>query len=85
MTEETLEGYEEVSLEETNNEKTTENVEKKGGTRPEFRVVQPDKDQNGNTVYRSVGAMWKQVSKNGNEFYVLKIGELRLLVFRNNQ
>ncbi len=62
-----------------------ESREKKGGTRPDFRVVQPDRDQNGNIVYRSVGAMWKSVSKNGNEFYVLKIGELRLLVFKNER
>lgn len=51
--------------------------------RPEFRVVQPITDQEGKTIYKSVGGMWKNVSKNGNEFYTLKIGELRLLVFPN--
>ena len=73
-----------VEVEELDLEKQ-EKTEKKGGNRPDFRVVQPDKDQNGNTIYRSVGAMWKSTSKNGNEFYVLKIGELRLLVFKNER
>jgi hypothetical protein len=31
-----------------------------------------------------VGGMWKNVSRNGNEFYTLKIGQLKLLVFPNN-
>ncbi len=51
------------------------------GSQPDFRVVQPMTDKNGNTKYVQVGAMWKNVSKNGNEFYTLKIGNLRLLVF----
>ncbi len=56
---------------------------KKSTNRPDFRVVQPLTDVNGKTIYKSVGAMWKSTSKNGNEFYVLKIGELKLLVFEN--
>ncbi len=55
----------------------------KKGTKPDFRIVQPDRDQDGETNFRSVGAMWKNVSKAGNEFYTLKIGDLRLLVFKN--
>ncbi len=54
-----------------------------GARKPDMRVVQPTYDQNGQLVYKSVGGMWKNVSKNGNEFYVLRIGELKLLVFPN--
>jgi hypothetical protein len=53
------------------------------GRRPDFRVVQPDRDKDGNVVYLNVGGMWKSVSKQGNEFYTLRIGQLRLLVFPN--
>ena len=52
--------------------------------KPDFRIVQTDKDKDGNTRYNNVGAMWKNISKAGNEFYTLKIGNLRLLVFRND-
>lgn len=54
-----------------------------GGKRPDLRVVQPITDKDGKTIFKGVGAMWKSVSKNGNEFYTLKIGELKLLVFPN--
>ena len=56
-----------------------------GGNKPDFRIVQADRDKNGNVIYKSVGAMWKSVSKNGNEFYSLRIGELKLLVFPNDK
>ena len=59
------------------------NDSQKKGTKPDFRIVQPDRDQDGETKFRSVGAMWKNISKAGNEFYTLKIGDLRLLVFKN--
>ena len=52
--------------------------------RPDLRVVQADRDKNGSVIYTNVGGMWKNVSKNGNEFYMLKIGNLKLLVFPNN-
>lgn len=55
------------------------------GAKPDFRIVQADRDKNGNVVYVSVGGMWKNVSKNGNEFYILRIGQLKLLVFPNNK
>jgi len=29
--------------------------------------------------------MWKKTSKNGNDFYVLNIGRLTLLVFKNDK
>ncbi len=56
-----------------------------GSNRPDMRVVQADRDKDGNVVYSNVGGMWKNVSKNGNDFYTLKIGQLKLLVFPNNK
>jgi hypothetical protein len=53
------------------------------GNRPDFRVVQADRDKDGNSMYVNVGGMWKNISKSGNEFYTLKIGQLKLLVFPN--
>jgi len=56
------------------------------GPRPDFRVVQTEYDSRlGKTIYKDVGAMWRNVSKAGNEFYTMKIGKLKLLVFQNNQ
>ncbi len=71
------EGFEEVKSEEGKGEEEK--------NRPDFRVVQPDRDKEGNTVYVTVGSMWKNVSKNGNEFYTLRIGNLKLLVFPNKK
>lgn len=82
---EKLEGFEEVSIEEHEEKPEKEPTEVRERNRPDFRVVQPDRDQYGKTIYKPVGAMWKQISKQGNEFYVLKIGELRLLVFPNEK
>ena len=56
------------------------------GQKPDFRVVQTEYDARvGKTVYKDVGAMWHNVSKSGNEFYTLKIGKLKLLVFANTR
>ncbi|MCX6769302.1 MAG: hypothetical protein NT051_01330 [Candidatus Micrarchaeota archaeon] len=56
------------------------------GPRPDFRVVQAEYDTRlGKTVYKDVGAMWHNVSKSGNEFYTMKIGKLKLLVFQNTK
>jgi len=74
-----LEEYEEVSAAKP----ATDKPEERKGRRPDYRIVQPDTNQDGSKVFKSVGAMWKTTSKNGKEFYVLKIGELRLLVFAN--
>ncbi len=54
-----------------------------GANRPDFRIVQVDTDKNGQVNYKNVGGMWKNISKNGNEFYTLMIGPLKLLVFPN--
>jgi hypothetical protein len=56
-----------------------------GSNRPDMRVVQADRDKEGNVVYSNVGGMWRNISKNGNEFYTLRIGQLKLLVFPNDR
>ena len=61
-----------------------ESEEKPKGERPAYRVVQPQKQADGSEKLVEVGAMWRNVSKQGNDFYTLKIGALRLLVFPNN-
>ena len=85
--EEKLEEFEEI-------EETPAKGAKKGpeegqqmgaGERPDFRVVQTDRDRDGKSVYVNVGDMWKKTSKNGNDFYVLRIGRLKLLVFQNDK
>lgn len=83
------EGFEEVVPEskkaDSANAKQESGQNTQSGNRPDFRVVQTDRDKDGNPIYLNVGAMWKNVSKSGNEFYTLKIGQLKLLVFRNNK
>jgi uncharacterized protein (DUF736 family) len=71
------EGFEEVQSEKSGSSS--------GSNRPDFRVVQADRDKEGNVVYANVGGMWKNISRNGNEFYTLKIGQLKLLVFPNER
>ena len=56
-----------------------------GLNKPDFRVVQTGTDKDGKPLYVSVGGMWKNISRNGNEFYVLRIGQLKLLVFPNDR
>ncbi|MEM3625331.1 MAG: hypothetical protein QXF35_02100 [Candidatus Bilamarchaeaceae archaeon] len=77
------EGFEELSNQK--NEVADSKQPQQPGAKPDFRVVQPDRDKNGNIVYINVGGMWKNVSKSGNEFYTLRIGQLKLLVFPNNR
>ncbi len=63
-------------------------AEQQGGqnlNRPDFRIVQTEADREGRTVYKNVGGMWRNVSKNGNVFYTLMIGSLKLLVFPNDK
>jgi len=60
--------------------------ERVAGAKPDFRIVQPEYvPALGKTVYKDVGAMWHNVSKSGNEFYTMKIGKLKLLVFQNTK
>ncbi len=56
-----------------------------GANRPDLRVVQADRDKDGKPLYVNVGGMWKNISRNGKEFYVLRIGQLKLLVFPNDR
>jgi len=62
-------------------------VPKETGQQPEFRVVQPEYDEKEQkTIFKDVGAVWKNISqKTGKEFYTLKIGKLRLLMFENRK
>ncbi|VVB58691.1 Uncharacterised protein [Candidatus Anstonella stagnisolia] len=53
------------------------------GSKPDFRVVQPQVDKEGKQQLVDVGALWRNVSRSGNEFYTLKIGKMKLLVFEN--
>jgi hypothetical protein len=57
------------------------------GKQPEFRLVQPEYDtRESKTIFKDVGAVWKNVSqKTGKEFYTLKIGKMRLLMFPNQK
>ena len=85
--EEKLEEFEEI--EETPQQGMGSGQQKPEGgfekERPEYSVLQPDRDKDGNSILVSVGGMWKKTSKNGNDFYVLKIGRLKLLVFKNEK
>jgi uncharacterized protein (DUF736 family) len=76
------EGFEEIESSGKNPEQPAQSG---SGNRPDFRIVQTDRDKNGNVVYANVGGMWKNISKNGNEFYTLRIGQLKLLVFPNER
>lgn len=86
-----LDSSEELVEEEKKEGKSQESVkpseevasERQIRTKPQFRVVQPDRDKDGKQIYREVGAMWKHYTKDGREFWVMKIGNLRLLVFEN--
>ena len=62
-----------------------EGLEGSKGERPDFRVVQAGSDAEGNASFISVGGMWRSKSKAGNEFYNLRIGKLKLLVFPNKK
>ena len=64
----------------------TQTAVKSVGEKPDLRVVQVEYDSRlGKSVYKDVGAMWRNTSKAGNEFYTMKIGKLKLLVFPNNK
>ena len=52
--------------------------------KPNYNVLQATVDMEGTRQLRRVGAMWGNTSKNGKQYYNLKIGELSLLVFENN-
>jgi len=64
-------------------QKKEQKEEKEQKQQPDFRVVQADRDKNGGIRYTDVGYMYKYKSKNNNEYYEMKIGHLKLLVFKN--
>ena len=64
-------------------EKAEADEEQTKGDRPDLRLVQPQRQKDGSEKLVDVGAMWKNVSKQGREFYTVKIGNLRLLAFPN--
>ncbi|MCK4319033.1 hypothetical protein KAW38_00490 [Candidatus Micrarchaeota archaeon] len=82
---ENIEEFEEIDVGNEEKQSPESNAEAGKGAKPDFRIVQPGTDQNGNAIYTNIGGMWKNVSKNGNEFYMLRIGKLRLLVFPNDK
>ncbi len=56
------------------------------GRRPDYRVSQLVIDKEGKTKFVEIGAMWSQEStKTGESFYILRIGRLKLFVFKNNK
>ena len=76
------EGFEELRSERGSQDSS---VSSGGSNRPDMRVVQADRNKDGNVIYNNVGGMWRNISKNGNEFYTLRIGQLKLLVFPNDR
>ena len=68
------------NLNNSGSQELTENA-----NRPDLRIVQADRDRDGKSIYVNVGGMWKNVSKNGNEFYTIKVGNLKLLAFPNER
>jgi hypothetical protein len=83
-TEENLDdsGFEEIPAEE---KKATASDTPRGTNRPDISIVQPEVDKDGKTKYINVGGMWKNTSKNGREFYTIRIGNLKLLAFPNDR
>jgi hypothetical protein len=79
------EGFEEIESKPETGDRVPSAGGGSGANRPDLRVVQTDRDKDGNVVYSNVGGMWKNVSKNGNVFYTLRIGQLKLLVFPNDR
>ena len=79
------EGFEEVQATEKPADKGGADSGSAGPNRPDFRVVQTDRDKDGKVVYKNVGGIWKNTSKTGKEYLVLNIGQLRLLVFPNDR
>ncbi|MCX8163270.1 MAG: DUF736 domain-containing protein [Candidatus Micrarchaeota archaeon] len=75
-------------LEETSEGLISEAAEAETGAskQPEFRILQQEYNQReGRTTLKEVGVAWKNISQNGKEFYTIKIGNLRLLMFKNER
>ncbi|MEM1700599.1 MAG: hypothetical protein QW785_00875 [Candidatus Anstonellales archaeon] len=64
-------------------DKNLEKLEPKRG-RPDYRVLQLIVDKDGKSKFAEVGAMWLHQKKEGGSFYIMKIGKLKLFVFKND-
>ena len=61
-------------------------IEEQPSKQPEFRILQQEYNQReGRSTLKEVGVAWKNISQNGKEFYTIKIGNLRLLMFKNEK
>jgi hypothetical protein len=61
-------------------------LEEQPSKQPEFRILQQEYNQKeGKSTLKEVGVAWKNISQNGKEFYTIKIGNLRLLMFKNER
>jgi len=61
-------------------------LEEQPSKQPEFRILQQEYNQKeGKSTLKEVGVAWKNISQNGKEFYTVKIGNLRLLMFKNER
>lgn len=56
-----------------------------GGRKPDFRIVQPQYDQEGNENLLSVGGIWKNTSEAGKEYFNVKIGNAKFLGFKSDK
>lgn len=88
--EEKLEEFEEIDEQpgkgrKPGSEESESSTGEGAAARPDFRIVQTELDKEGKTLYKNVGGMWKRTSKNGNVYYSMGIGRLRLLVFPNDR
>lgn len=52
--------------------------------KPDYRVLQLIIDKEGKSRFEEVGAMWLHQKKEGGSFYIMKIGKLKLFVFKND-
>jgi hypothetical protein len=77
---------ENIEIEQAEPEATEPEVLQTSKQPPEFRILQQEFDRKeGKTVLKEVGVAWKNVSQNGKEFYIIKIGNLRLFMFKNEK
>lgn len=86
---EIIDNNDDVEIVEFEEEDIGENLKKltpeQKARKPDYRVLQLDTDKNGRSRFVEVGAMWiQESSKTGENYYILKIGKLKLFVFKNN-
>ena len=62
-----------------------EQTEAKKGRKPDLRIVQPFIGKDGKSGFKNVGAIWLSDKGEAKVDAILKIGDLRLLVFENKE